>query len=68
MPSADPYLFHTLLLAYLDCRRTKRNSQSALAFEAQAEQNLYDLHDELAAGTYRPGRSICFRVSPEVER
>ncbi|MBA4343243.1 MAG: reverse transcriptase [Methylibium sp.] len=62
-PSADPYLFHDLLQAYLDCRRTKRNSASAQAFEAQAEQNLYDLHDELASGAYRPGRSICFVIT-----
>ena len=62
-PSADPYLFHALLQAYLDCRRTKRNSASAQAFEAQAEQNLYALHEELANGTYRPGRSICFVIT-----
>ncbi len=62
-PSADPYLFHDLLQAYLDCRRTKRSSASAQAFEAQAEQNLYELHDELASGAYRPGRSICFVIT-----
>ncbi len=27
------------------------------------EANLLDLHDELLAGTYRPGRSICFVVT-----
>jgi len=62
-PSADPYLFQHLLQAYLDCRRTKRNSASAQAFEARAEQNLYELHDELASGAYRPGRSICFVIT-----
>jgi hypothetical protein len=61
-PSADPDLFHQLVLAYLDCRRTKRNSDSALAFEARLEANLVDLHDRLADGSYRPGRSICFVV------
>jgi len=49
--------------AYLDCRRTKRNSASALAFEAHLERNLCDLHDELVAGHYQPGRSICFVVT-----
>jgi hypothetical protein len=49
--------------AYLDCRRTKRNSASALAFEAQAERNLFELHEELASGRYTPGRSICFVIT-----
>jgi len=62
-PSADPILFTLLVQAYLDCRRTKRSSASALAFEAQAERQLYTLHDELASGRYRPGRSICFVVT-----
>jgi len=50
-------------MAYIDCRRTKRNSASALAFEANVERNLCDLHAELIAGTYTPGRSICFVVT-----
>lgn len=49
--------------AWLDCRRNKRTTASALAFEAQAERNLCQLHDELASGTWRPGRSICFVVT-----
>jgi retron-type reverse transcriptase len=63
LPSADPHLFSALVQAYLDCRRTKRNSASALAFEAQLEHNLVQLHDELASGTYQPGRSICFVIT-----
>ena len=62
-PSADPHLFHQLVQAYLDCRRTKRNSASALAFEAQAEHHLLQLHHELATGTYQPGQSICFVIT-----
>jgi RNA-directed DNA polymerase len=61
-PSADPNLFSSLVQAYLDCRRTKRNSASALEFEAHLERNLIDLHDELLAGAYRPGTSVCFVV------
>lgn len=62
-PSADPNLFELLVQAYLDCRHTKRNTTSAQAFEARLEHHLYTLHAELAAGTYTPGRSICFVVT-----
>lgn len=66
-PSADstvaPYPFRDLVQAYYDCRRSKRNSASALAFEANLERNLSRLHSDLIAGTYRPGRSICFVVT-----
>ena len=60
-PSADsqPCSFEQLVAAYLDCRRHKRNSTSALAFEANLEHNLCDLFNELQGGSYRPGRSIC---------
>lgn len=51
-----------LVRAYLNCRRTKRNSVSALAFEAELERNLSDLYDELVSGTYQPGRTACFVV------
>ncbi len=62
-PSADSDLFAQLAQAWVDCRRHKRNTDSAQAFEARLEANLVDLHDELQAGTYRPGRSICFAVT-----
>jgi RNA-directed DNA polymerase len=62
-PSADSDLFEKLARAYLDCRRTKRNSASAIAFEAHLERNLCDLHDELASGAWAPGRSVCFVVT-----
>jgi hypothetical protein len=60
LPSADSNLFPLLIEAYLDCRRTKRNSASALAFEAHLESNLCELHEDLVSGAYRPGRSTCF--------
>ena len=55
-PSADwnapaDFSFEELAQAYFDCRRTKRNSASALAFEARLERNLRNLFDELQAGT-----------------
>lgn len=67
-PSANRYAAHhadfsDLVQAYFDCRRNKRNSATALAFEQNLERNLVDLHDELAASTYRPGRSICFAIT-----
>lgn len=49
--------------AYLDCRRAKRNSQSAVAFEQDLERNLVSLHADLVGGTYEIGRSICFVVT-----
>jgi len=62
-PSADSDLFALLVQAYLDCRRTKRNSASAPAFEARLEANLLDLPEDLIAGTYTPGPSICFVIT-----
>jgi retron-type reverse transcriptase len=65
LPSADssPYTFEALVQAYLDCRASKRNTASALAFEERLEANLLALHDELCSGLYRPGRSICFVIT-----
>ena len=65
MPSADSsdYSFELLLQAYLTCRKHKRNTRSALDFERDLERNLWQLHQELIAGTYRPGPSICFVIT-----
>lgn len=52
--------FASLHRAYRDCRRSKRNTLNALAFEVDAEAGLLDLERELRQRTYRPGRSICF--------
>jgi RNA-directed DNA polymerase len=66
-PSADyydaPFTYEELVVAYFDCRRTKRNSRNALAFEWHLERNLYQLYLDLIDGTYQPGRSICFVVT-----
>lgn len=51
-----------LFQAYFDCRKTKRNTCNALAFEQSLERNLMDLYYELHAGNYQPGCSICFVV------
>lgn len=66
-PSADsmvaPFTFEELAQAYFDCRRHKRNTNSARRFELNLEENLLGLYEELLAGTYKPGRSICFVVT-----
>ncbi len=57
------FTFEELVTAYFDCRRTKRNSDSALAFELDLEANLRELYDELAEGRYVPGASVCFVIT-----
>ncbi len=58
-----PFPFVALVQAYLDCRRHKRNTGSALLFEQALESNLWTLYQRLCDGTYRPGRSICFVIT-----
>lgn len=61
--SVAPFQFEDLVQAYYDCRQHKRNTASARLFEKDMEINLLELYDDLIAGTYRPGRSICFVVT-----
>jgi len=49
--------------AYYDCRKTKRNTWSALEFEQYLERNVMNLYYELKNQTYEPGRSIMFVVT-----
>ncbi len=60
MIDPDLYSFRALWRHYRQCRRNKRNTANALAFEVNAEANLLALQQELRTHTYRPGRSICF--------
>lgn len=62
-PAGAPFQMADLVQAWLDCRRNKRQSTSAQAFEANAEANLCALRAELLDGTYTPGRSTCFVVT-----
>ncbi len=66
-PSADTthagFNFTALVQAYYDCRKHKRNTLSALAFEQHLEENLGQLFEDLISGRYTPGRSICFVVT-----
>ena len=54
------YSFDEIHEAYLDCRRRKRGTASALRFEMNLAENLLDLEEELNSGSYRPSRSVCF--------
>jgi len=56
----DLYSFRALWRRYRVCRRNKRNTDNALAFEIDAEAKLLALGQELRTHAYRPGRSICF--------
>ena len=48
--------------AYRSCRRRKRGTHNALAFEADLEENLLDLYRELNDGSYRPQPFLAFLV------
>ncbi|WP_238552221.1 RNA-directed DNA polymerase [Herminiimonas sp. CN] len=62
-PSHADFSITELAQAYFDCRRSKRNTPSALAFEQDLERNLMQLHADLVDGSYQPGKSICFVVT-----
>jgi hypothetical protein len=53
------YSFRALWRNYRNCRRNKRNTFNALAFEVDAEARLLALQEELRTHSYRPGRSSC---------
>jgi RNA-directed DNA polymerase len=54
--------------AYFDCRKNKRNTLNALAFEVDYEANLIALHRQINNGSYQPGKSIAFIVNKPVKR
>ena len=54
--------------AYFDCRRKKRGTHNALAFEADYERKCIELWRDINAGTYRPSRSVAFIVFKPVQR
>lgn len=64
----DLFSLENLYRAYRRCRRRKRNTLNALRFEQNLEENLVALHEELTAGTYRPGRTIAFLVKKPKRR
>lgn len=54
--------------AYYSCRKHKRNTRDAMAFEVDLEENLIQLWTELNDGTYRIGKSTVFIVEQPVVR
>ena len=54
--------------AYQSCRRHKRGTHNALAFELDYEANLVALWEDINSGAYRPARSIAFIVEKPVKR
>lgn len=58
----DLLSFENLYRCYLKCRKNKRNTINALKFEVNAEENLFNLAEELRSKTYQPSRSVCFIV------
>lgn len=54
--------------AYFECRKKKRNTCNALAFESDYERRCVELWREINSGTYHPSRSIAFIVTKPVKR
>jgi RNA-directed DNA polymerase len=54
--------------AYFNCRKNKRRTANAAAFEVNYEENLVGLRREINDGTYEPGRSLAFIVNKPVKR
>lgn len=61
-------IIEELFQAYRCCRRSKRNTFNALAFEIDYESNLVKLCEEINNGTYQPGKSIAFIVNKPIKR
>jgi RNA-directed DNA polymerase len=59
---------HELFEAYFACRKNKRNTANAIAFEVDYESNLVQLCKELNEGTYQISRSIAFMIQDPVHR
>jgi len=57
-----------LFEAYFECRKNKRNTANASAFEIDYEHNLVQLCEDINNGTYQIGRSIAFIVDKPVKR
>ncbi len=57
-----------LFKAYYECRKHKRRTVNALAFELNFEQELIRLWQEINSDTYKIGRSIAFVVQKPVQR
>lgn len=54
--------------AYFECRKKKRNTCNALAFESEYERKCVELWYKINSGTYHPSRSIAFIINKPVKR
>lgn len=63
-----PVSLEDVFEAYYNCRRHKRGTLNALAFEIDYEEKLIQLWHEINNHSYRPGRSIAFVVTKPVKR
>lgn len=57
-------LFH----AYYDCRKHKRNTKQALAFEMHFEENIFKLYEEIQEKNYEISPSSIFIIEKPVKR
>ena len=62
-PGNPLFSLESLYRAYRQCRRRKRHTHNALAFERDLEANLLALHEALERGTYVPRPSLAFLVT-----
>jgi retron-type reverse transcriptase len=62
-PGHPLFSLESLYRAYRQCRRRKRHTHNALAFERDLEANLLTLHEALEGGTYVPRPSLAFLVT-----
>jgi len=64
----DTALLEDLFRAYYTARQNKRNTINQLKFELNFEHEIFNLHDEIKARTYRPKREIAFIINRPVKR
>jgi len=57
------YSFKEIYQAYLECRKSKRNSLNAIKFEVHLLDNLWEIYESINSFTYKPKRYIYFLTS-----
>jgi len=57
------YSFQEIHQAYLECRKSKRNSLNAIKFEVHLMDNLWEIYESVNSFTYKPKRYIYFLTS-----
>lgn len=67
-PASTRFDLADVFEAYYRCRRSKRYTMNALAFEVDFEAHLVALWRELNDGSYRPRRSVAFVIDKPVKR